>query len=266
MLANLPTTEPDLVLIAGDWHGDSERACEIVELAAAVGAPAVLQLGDFGYPPIDAEAYLDAIEESCRRTGVRVLFIDGNRDNHDHLETVPVCPDTGLRRFRDHVHHLPRGRRWIWHGRTWLALGGAFTVNRPDYVRGVTWWPQETLTDGDVTRSVTAGAADVMLVHDCPDGTGIIERIRIADFDAASMAHAQRHRERLAGVVDAVEPMLLFHGHYHVRYDTDRSLPRGGATQVLGLSDNRHALEDNVVLVRTRTLTTSPVPAAVGRR
>jgi hypothetical protein len=44
------------------------------------------------------------------------------------------------------IWHLPRGHRWRWHGRDWLALGGAVSLDRGVRTAGVNWWPEEEIT------------------------------------------------------------------------------------------------------------------------
>lgn len=254
--------DPDLVIVAGDWHGYTPRACQVVDTAAHLGAPVVLQAGDFGYgfPTEHFEEYLDLLEKRCAETDVLVAFIDGNREDHNLLDSVPVHPGTGLRHIREHIVHLPRGHRWVWHDKTWLALGGAFSVTKPRYVKDISWWEQESITDTQVTSVIAGGPADVMLTHDCPDDTGIMTRLPHLDFGPDLLAAAARHRRSLGIVVDAARPELLFHGHYHVRYIADRELPDGARTRIEGLSDHRDSLESHAVVLAPKTLETVAQP------
>ncbi|WP_301123570.1 hypothetical protein [Mycolicibacterium fortuitum] len=125
---------PGTVMIAGDWHGNTGWATALIISAGVRGIKVVVQLGDFGFwtPGRRSDDYLDGIETACARHGVTVLWLDGNHECFDALYELPIDPETGLRQIRPHIFHLPRGLRWRWHGKTWMALGGAHSVDRPD--------------------------------------------------------------------------------------------------------------------------------------
>jgi hypothetical protein len=75
-----------------------------------------------------------------------------------------------------------------------------------------------------------------MLTHDCPDGVDIptLRKSSPAEWPEAALRAAQQHRELLRAVVNAVMPAVLYHGHYHVRYD-DVLYGHQYETQVHGL-------------------------------
>jgi hypothetical protein len=69
---------------------------------------------------------------------------------------------------RGRLYHLPRGYRWKWHGRRWLACGGGVSLDRACRRGGIDWWPQEEISDLQEAALIGAGVADVMVCHDCP--------------------------------------------------------------------------------------------------
>jgi predicted phosphodiesterase len=243
--------DPERVVVAGDWHGNRGFADQVITAAAAGGVQIIVHVGDFGFrnPGPDTSRYLDAVDKSCSENGIRILWIEGNRDCAPALNQLPVDPETGLRSLSSHIEHLPRGTRWTWRGRTWLALGGSYSVNRRDSNRGVEWWDGERLTGDDVARAVAGGPADVMITHDSPDRTDLLSHLAGGEYTDENLRVAQRHRETLGRVVDAVAPGILFHGHYHLRHSTERPLPGGGHTRVVGLSSDRESVGDNWIIV-----------------
>lgn len=236
---------PERIVVAGDWHGNTHRACGAVWYAALRGISAVLQLGDFGYwtPGAWTDRYLDELEATCTDKDVTVLWVDGNHEDHESLLQLPVDPSTGLRTIRDHIHHLPRGLRWTWHGKTWMALGGAHSVDRHMRVEGRSWWPQEHLSADDIETAISGGPVDVMVCHDAPDGVHI-PGLNPSQFPADQLAVAEWHRRQVGNVVHEVRPELLLHGHYHVRYSD-----RLDSTMVIGLADDGSLQCDNLMVL-----------------
>ncbi|MEB3023043.1 MULTISPECIES: metallophosphoesterase family protein [Mycolicibacter] len=241
----LSSPGPDRIVVAGDWDGNTGRACLVIWYAGTRNIPLVLQLGDFGFwtPGEETESYLDAVEASCAEHGVQVICLDGNHEFFPALYALPVSPETGMRPLRPHVHHLPRGLRWRWHGKTWMALGGAHSVDRLQRSEGRSWWKDEHLTQADVERAITPGPVDVIVSHDAPDGV-LVPGLRPDQFPASELATAEWHRRQVGTVVYATTPQLLLHGHYHVRYTG-----RCGTTTVLGLADDSAMLADNIVVL-----------------
>ncbi|MFZ2238020.1 MAG: hypothetical protein WAV90_00595 [Gordonia amarae] len=231
--------------MAGDWHGSAHAACAAIGYAARRGIGTVLQLGDFGYwvPGPRTRMFLESVEIACAELGVTLLWVDGNHEDFSQLLELPIDPGTGLRAISPHVHHLPRGLRWTWHGRTWMALGGAHSVDKHRRIEGRSWWPEEHLTEAEVQAAISPGPVDVIVSHDAPDGVPI-PGLSPHQFPAEQIAIGDWHRRQVGNVVDAVGPGLLMHGHYHVRYRTQR-----GRTEVIGLADNTARLVDNIMVM-----------------
>lgn len=236
---------PDRIVLAGDWDANTHRACSVVQYAGIREISTVVQLGDFGIATGGEwlTRFLDALDAACAQYAVTVLVVDGNHEHFPSLKAIPIDPATGMRPLRPHVHHLPRGLRWRWHDTTWMALGGAHSIDRPDRKEGVSWWPDEHLTDDEVHDAIAPGPVDVMLCHDAPAGAPI-PGLSPTGFPAAQIAAADRHRELVAHVVDATSPALLFHGHYHIRYSGLRH-----NTTIIGLADDSAPLNENILVL-----------------
>lgn len=236
---------PDRIMLAGDWDANIHRACSVVQYAGIRAISTVVQLGDFGYwtPGGWSTRFLEALEAACTQHAVTVIFIDGNHEYFPGLNALPVDPDTGMREIRPHIHHLPRGLRWTWHDTTWMALGGAHSVDRFARKEGVSWWPEEHLTADDVHRAISPGPVDVIISHDAPTGAPI-PGLAPTGFPAAEITAADRHRDLVATVVDATTPALVFHGHYHTRYSGLR-----GNTMMIGLADDSAPLNENSLVL-----------------
>ncbi|BDD84457.1 hypothetical protein TPB0596_42200 [Tsukamurella pulmonis] len=247
---------PDLVAISGDWHGNTAWAVHVVHQAAKRGVDVIVQVGDFGlWPGKWGIEYLDELNRALDDAGVELMWVDGNHDDHDQLAKWPLTD--GVHQIRPRITHLPRGHRWSWHGKTWLALGGAVSIDRARRIPTRTWWSEEVTTDDDVARCVVGGPAHVMICHDSPEGAGVLtEHLREFGFPLRPeiQADCDNNRELVRRVLDAVQPELLAHGHYHWRYSD-----QVGSTRVEGLDADGDLLAQNVLLVDPRTLEVSSI-------
>lgn len=242
-LASLP--EPDVLRVCGDWHGATRWAkCQITD-AGLVGTlgekrTAILVVGDFGYWVDNefTEEFLSTVSREAGEWGIDLYFLDGNHEDHTRIAALDQTRPAAL---PDHpgITYLPRGARWSWWGKTFMAVGGAPSVDKHHRVEGRDWWPGEELTDEQVQHCTREGRVDVVLAHDCPTGVDIP---RVGDGIAftpstwwpdEAIRRSNAHRERMARIADAVSPAMWVHGHYHVAYARQR-----GPTAVRGLDCN----------------------------
>lgn len=151
------------------------------------------------------------------------FFIELNGSIHltgncfDKLHKYPLDID-GTRPISDYIIHLPRNLRWEWKGVSFLALGGAFSIDKYNRIPGKEWWPEETITMQEAEIACAGGHADVMITHDIP------ERFMIASLTKTDMLwpkdmvrSSNLHRSLLQSIVDEVRPDRLIGGHYHTR-------------------------------------------------
>jgi hypothetical protein len=127
--------------------------------------------------------------------------------------------DAGARiPVRQHIYHLPRGHRWDWHGRRWLACGGGVSLDKAVRRYGHDWWPQEEITGEQEAAIIGGGTADVMMCHDCPAAVPHAFPAPPSEWSPADLARNHAHRIRLQQIVKAVRPAHLMHGHLHRAY------------------------------------------------
>lgn len=251
-----PFPEPDRIVIAGDWHGNARAAAIALDAAVAVGAPVIVQLGDFGlWPGYEGARYLTELNTLASDLGVLIAWVDGNHEDFTQLAATPVSED-GLQWQDSHIAHVPRGARWTWHGIRFAALGGATSLDRARRKLGTSWWIEESVNDNDLAVLAAGGDCDVLLTHDCPAGVDIpgighrdIAAAVRSGWPLAELERAWDHRDRMLEAVRSVRPTHLWHGHYHLRYSAAATLHDRGDTQVEGLSWDGEALTQRIAVV-----------------
>jgi predicted phosphodiesterase len=175
--------------VAGDWHANMGWATHATSYAGHEKAQVLLHVGDFGYK--FNTNYLNALQNEAQQQNLIIMFVDGNHEDFDWLNAQPIDED-GVRRLRERVWHLPRGFRWEWLGTSFLALGGAHSVDRQWRNAGSEWWPQERITFGEAYSICQAGHADVMITHDCPNGVVVPGLMPDGTFPAVDISAAKR--------------------------------------------------------------------------
>lgn len=246
------------ILVVGDLHSDTAAASMAIDHAAAVGADVIVQLGDFGFWPRTepGRKFLRKTEARLAQVGMELWWLDGNHDDHLALVTRQVGAD-GRRQVSEHMFHLPRGHRWAWGHTTWMAAGGAVSVDRYGRTEGVSWFRDEVLTDSEVDKIIADGPADVVVSHDAPWGLVALERRLSLDLPPSEreswwpddlLVMSDEHMQRVRRLVDGVRAVRVLHGHHHSRYD-DVLQGEHGSVKVTGLGDNEGAIEHAWILV-----------------
>ncbi len=226
-----------LIMIAGDWHGDTNHARKTVRRAAAMGAKKIMQVGDFGFwtHEEDGVTYLDALNEECRKHGVKVYFVAGNHENWDHLDWLErngAKTYNGMTVIRSHIRYTGRVKRWSFDGKWFQAVGGAVSIDKASRTLGKTFWLQEQVPENVVKGLENAGkASDYLLTHDAPTCAPFRFRLK-NDPDS------QKHRELMNRIGKVVKPTLWFHGHYHTWMENYGFMHQSGYSSVYGLEMN----------------------------
>src|SRR6266702_4673557 len=222
-MLDLSKYSPAFIGVVGDVHANTRWTIRTVEDISAhlhaLGEPLphfILQAGDFGFwSDKSGMNFLQQVNLVLAAKGAVIAAVPGNHENYEAIaswtwfetDTPPGCPN---------IYILPGGRRWTWHDRTWLALGGAVSVDKAVRKPHVDWFPQEMITYREAVEISKDGPADVMLTHDLPQGVPIKLPDPPPSFWAKEdLERSDRHRELLRSIVDEIKPKYLIHGHYH---------------------------------------------------
>ncbi len=227
-----------IIGLVGDLEGDRNWAVRVLR-ALGEHVDVAIQLGDLRFGMgADPDGYLAAIESVCAEVDLRLLCITGNHEHWARLDALWADPahreDDGTLRpidITEHVALLPRGHRWELGGRTFVALGGAPSVNRLLLTEGVSWWPTEVITDAHVDLTVAGGPADVMVLHDSPAPPWCTAPVRTIvednpmEWPQVILDEADLGMAQVTRAVLGVRPRLVAHGHFHVAGEAVVRLP-----------------------------------------
>lgn len=218
-------SSPSKVIVAGDWHSNARWAISAVEKmrkALPEASPMIiLHMGDLGIwrepetyewagKVYKTRRFTDQLEQALEAHDAELWFVDGNHENHEYLAEFDDADGWLTPRIR----HLARGERWEWFGRTWLALGGAASVDRYLRTEGLDWFEGERITREQADAVIAEGPAQVMLCHDAPPEHDMALGVPPLEWMKAIPA-AEAHRELLQEVCMTTRPQHFFHGHYH---------------------------------------------------
>lgn len=233
------------VVVCGDWHGNVGWARTIARAlpGLAPDVTTMLHLGDWQMPST-------AVDDAFADTTIdRIYVTAGNHDQWNEITPLLDKHPGAAVRVSEITWILPRPAWMSIGGRRVLSLGGAASVDRESRIEGLTWWPDEAITDTHASAAIAGGPADLMLTHEGPAGTPVrpvreILRTNPHRFPATALEASAASRARIAEVWDVVRPELLVHGHMHVaaggKTEDGRrvaSLGRDGQEGNLGILD-----------------------------
>jgi hypothetical protein len=241
-MKDVKNLDAENILFVGDVHGHLSHLVQAVEAGAALLAgfqadvDVIVQVGDFGVWPGDqGRIYLDEVAQYARSIGVPIAFIGGNHEDYEQINSW----NAGVEDFyevRQGLFYIPRASRWVWGGRSFGALGGAFSVDCQYRTPWQNWWPNlEDLHVEDV-HNLGPDPVDVLIGHDtCLDGTpGAAYRWNLHPMLELRSATGRYLTQQ---AVDTTRPRFFIHGHWHlpierdsIYLDTDKDL------KIVGLS------------------------------
>lgn len=178
------------------------------------------------------------------------LFIDGNHENFDVLNSYPEIEWHGgkVHRIRDNVLHLKRGEIFDLDGKSFLALGGAFSHDISVRTEKQNWWKEEMLTKEEAENAYhnlekRGWKVDYVLSHD------IFKTHPAAKSFVNSMDHYNKDQVDVQDVLqvihDRTDYKKWFHGHYHNDWLFSEQGPEDKAPKEhFTLYDNILKLED----------------------
>ena len=83
--------------------------------------------------------------------GTNILFVDGNHENFDILNSFPISIWNGgkVHKISDRIYHLMRGQVFNISGTTFLTIGGADSTDKEIRTESLNWWKEESFSYQD---------------------------------------------------------------------------------------------------------------------
>ena len=255
------------IFIAGDTHGNIDWLRDYLYPAAYLAhAHTIVQVGDFGYWEHEqvGVAFLDEVAELAQVYGIDLYWLRGNHDKSSLCERRyrRHFRDEGFLQVRPGLYYIPDGLIFTWAGVRMRAFGGAYSLDKfyrlqqerlrhqqnqrivaglrghgliaevPAYsAAGTLWFPEEEMTDADMTGYLAADSAPVQVIfsHDKP---------RAADpgVELSPQPLCLPNQDRLQRALWAHQPRWWLHGHLHVAYRDQVRCGDFRHTTVVGLA------------------------------
>ena len=88
--------------------------------------------------------------------GCTIFFIDGNHENFEMLNNMPLVEykEALMHRIDEHIFHVLRGEIMTLENKTFLCIGGAVSIDKMYRKPYVSWWPEEKITIHDIDNAL----------------------------------------------------------------------------------------------------------------
>lgn len=222
----------DMIYVTGDVHGniDFEKLYTLQDYNVTYKDTLII-LGDAG---ICWSKYQDEIVQNLyKKIHITVIFVDGNHENFDTLNSFPIVNYKGakMHQISKHIYHVLRGEIMELEGFTFLCIGGACSTDKAFRKEGVSWWKDEEITQADVDNALENlkrydFKVDCVLSH-CVDSF-TLQKYTTYETDVST--------DMLNFVDEQVTYRYWFYGHYH----DDRSV-----------GSNKYCFYESIIILNT---------------
>ena len=205
-----------MLYITGDTHGSFERILKWTETTNLnKDKDFLFILGDFGYIWDNKRTSfekdnLDFI--SC--LPFTTLFIDGNHENHERLNSMRVVNFSGGKAHKvyDSIYHLMRGQVYEIAGKRIFTFGGASSIDKHLRTEGISWWKEEEFNYCEANTAYEnlnkiGWEVDYVLTHSAPFS------IRDKLFESNKPSSTER---MLEAMLRNIKFKRWYFGHYHI--------------------------------------------------
>ena len=209
-----------MVYITGDMHGE-QRLNDVIEFSKRnKNVTSLIILGDFG--GIWKNNDLTIINE-LSKLKIDILFIDGNHENFDLLNTYPIEDWNGgkVHKISHNIRHLIRGYVFNIEGDNFFAFGGAESKDKGKRREHISWWKQEIASTEDVETAqqtlLQNETVDYVITH-----VGQMEIVQEMS-SISPRFQVDKQSVTVSQLLQNIKYRRWFFGHYHsdVDYITD---------------------------------------------
>ena len=151
-----------------------------------------------------------------RNLPVTVLFVDGNHENFDELNSYGVDEWNGgkVHFIESDIIHLMRGQVYHIDGTSFFTFGGAYSIDKMYRQEGISWFPEEIPTreeyeEGWINLEKADFKVDYILSHTAPREVAAAMGYGELSDDEVEL------RQYLQRVADYTEFETWYFGHFH---------------------------------------------------
>ena len=151
--------------------------------------------------------------------GVKLYFIDGNHENFNILNSLPI--ESNMGKIADNIYHLRRGQVYEFENKKILVCGGADSIDKYRRIENFTWWKEEAISQ-ETIDDIPAGHYDYVLTHCCPRSVFEKNRIYLSTLqflDENKINHSSE--DMLEQLKNKITFDHWFFGHYHINRNLD---------------------------------------------
>lgn len=146
-----------MILITGDTHGtiDYNKVFLLNQKKVLSEKDYLIITGDFG--GVWNSRTLEADLSYYEKLPFTILFVDGNHENFDLLNSYPVEIWNGgkIHKIKENIIHLMRGQIFTIENKTIFTFGGATSIDKYRRIEGVSWWKEEIPSREELAEAMT---------------------------------------------------------------------------------------------------------------
>ncbi|OAT84672.1 hypothetical protein A6P54_02585 [Bacillus sp. MKU004] len=215
-----------MIYITGDTHGYTDisklNSKRFKQNKYLTKKDFVIILGDFGL------VWDDGNDENYWRKWINkknftTLFIDGNHENFNLLETFPEFEWKGgtVRKISNSIFQLMRGQIYNIDGYKVFTFGGALSIDKDYRTEGKSWWEHETpnlkeYNSGLLNLEKNNWEVDYILTHTAP--FEMIYKLNPEDISSYLKDDMCKY---LSEIMPRINYRHWYFGHFHVDYKID---------------------------------------------
>ena len=200
-----------MIFVTGDTHGhiDYKKLLSLKEKKLSYDDYLII-CGDAGicWSYYDLKEFLELYND----IGCTIIYVDGNHENFDMLNKMPLVEYKGalMHMIDKHIFHVLRGEIMTLDGKTFLCIGGAHSIDKMYRIPFLSWWPDEDITFHDIDNAIANlkkynNKVDYVITH-CVDSKTVKDTFRFKT-DSSS--------DQLGFIDKIVDYKHWYFGHYH---------------------------------------------------
>lgn len=207
--------------LKGDIHGNLFEIIDFINRFNLGKNDNIIILGDCGIAWRKDKKDLDQnikLWNECGN-GVKLYFIDGNHENFNILNSLPI--ENNMGKIADNIYHLRRGQVYEFENKKILVCGGADSIDKYRRIENFTWWKEEAISQ-ETIDDIPAGHYDYVLTHCCPRSVFEKNRIYLSTLqflDENKINHSSE--DMLEQLKNKITFDHWFFGHYHINRNLD---------------------------------------------